>query len=94
MLLEIKEYVQLFTTAASNAVRGAGFDDVEIHSANGCLLDQFIQDVSNQRTDDYGGSIENRSRFLLEVVDAVTQKVGAEKVAVRFSPWSDAEGQS
>ncbi|KAL7283668.1 hypothetical protein ACG7TL_003104 [Trametes sanguinea] len=85
---EIKEYIQLFAKAASNAVHGAGFDGVEIHGANGFLVDEFIQDVSNQRTDEYGGSIENRCRFALEVVDAVSQAVGAKKTAIRLSPWS------
>ncbi|KAI0342347.1 FMN-linked oxidoreductase [Trametopsis cervina] len=84
---EIKEYVRLYTTAASNAVHRAGFDGVEVHAANGYLLDQFIQDVSNKRTDAYGGSIENRARLPLEVLDAVTAKVGAEKVGFRVSPW-------
>lgn len=85
---EISEYVQLFATAASNAVEGAGFDGVEIHGANGYLVDQFLQDVTNQRDDKYGGSIENRVRFGLEVVDAVVHAVGAEKVGIRLSPWS------
>ena len=89
---EIKEYVQLYATAASNAVHGAGFDGVEIHGANGYLIDQFLQDVSNKRTDEYGGSIENRARFALEVVDAVVQKIGAEKTGIRFSPWSTYNG--
>jgi len=84
---EIKQYVQWYADAASNAVHGAGFDGVEIHGANGYLIDQFTQDVSNKRTDDYGGSIENRARFALEVVEAVTKKVGAQKVGIRFSPW-------
>ncbi|KAH6893962.1 NADH:flavin oxidoreductase/NADH oxidase [Coprinopsis sp. MPI-PUGE-AT-0042] len=85
---EIDEYVDLYTTAAKNAIT-AGFDGVEVHSANGYLLDQFLQDVSNNRTDDYGGSIENRSRFALRVVDAVVKAVGADKTGVRLSPWND-----
>lgn len=84
---EIKEYVQLFATAASNAVHKAGFDGVEIHSANGYLPDQFLQDVWNNRTDEYGGSIENRTRFSLEIVDAVTKAVGEKATGIRFSPW-------
>ncbi|KAL6298305.1 NADH:flavin oxidoreductase/NADH oxidase [Sparassis latifolia] len=84
---EIKEYVQLYTTAASNAVHRAGFDGVEVHGANGYLLDQFLQDVSNNRRDKYGGSIENRARFFLEILAAVTAKIGAQKTGVRFSPW-------
>ncbi|TFK37193.1 hypothetical protein BDQ12DRAFT_699175 [Crucibulum laeve] len=86
---EIQEYVQLYAQAAKNAVHGAGFDGVEVHSANGFLLDQFLQDVSNKRTDSYGGSVENRSRFGLQVVDAVVEAVGAEKVGIRLSPWSE-----
>ncbi|KAI0078452.1 NADH:flavin oxidoreductase/NADH oxidase [Panus rudis PR-1116 ss-1] len=84
---EIKEYVQLYATAAANAVNIAGFDGVELHGANGYLIDQFLQDVSNTRTDEYGGSIENRARFALEVIDAVVKAVGAKKIAIRLSPW-------
>ncbi|RDX42074.1 NADH:flavin oxidoreductase/NADH oxidase [Lentinus brumalis] len=85
---EIKEYVQWYGQAASNAVHRAGFDGVELHAANGYLVDQFLQDVSNKRTDEYGGSIENRARFALEVMDAITAAVGQSKVAIRLSPWS------
>ncbi|KAF7341391.1 FMN-linked oxidoreductase [Mycena venus] len=84
---EIKEYLDLYTQAAKNAIE-AGFDGVEIHNANGYLLDQFLQDTSNTRTDDYGGSMENRARFTLEVVGAVSSAIGAERTAIRFSPWS------
>ncbi|KAI0355742.1 NADH:flavin oxidoreductase/NADH oxidase [Trametes cingulata] len=86
---EIKEYVQWYATAASNSVHKAGFDGVEIHGANGYLVDQFLQDVSNKRTDEYGGSIENRARFAIEVVDAVVAAVGESKTAIRLSPWSE-----
>ncbi|KAI0342407.1 FMN-linked oxidoreductase [Trametopsis cervina] len=89
---EIKEYVQFYATAASNAVHRAGFDGVEIHGANGYLVDQFLQDVTNKRTDAYGGSIENRTRFALEVIDAVAAKVGAEKTGIRLSPWGSYNG--
>jgi NADPH2 dehydrogenase len=89
---EIKEFIQLFATAASNAVYKAGFDGVEIHAANGYLVDQFLQDVSNDRTDEYGGSVENRSRFALEVVDAVVKAVGERRTAIRFSPWNTSLG--
>src|ERR1700683_2704122 len=89
---EIKEFVQLHATAASNAVHKAGFDGVEIHGANGYLVDQFLQDVSNNRTDEYGGSVENRARFALETVDAVVKAVGEKKTAIRFSPWSTFQG--
>ncbi|KAH8993133.1 putative NADPH2 dehydrogenase chain OYE2 [Lactarius akahatsu] len=74
---EIKEYVQLYSKAASNAIE-AGFDGVEIHAANGYILDQFLQTVSNERTDEYGGSVENRVRFPLEVIKAVVETVGVE----------------
>ena len=84
-LAEIKEVVQQFRHAAANAIR-AGFDGVEIHGANGYLVDQFIRDGSNQRTDDYGGSIENRGRFALEVVDACVAEIGAGRVGIRLSP--------
>lgn len=89
---EIKEYVQFWATAAANSVQAAGFDGVEIHGANGYLIDQFLQDVSNKRTDEYGGSVENRARFALEIVDAVVAKVGAEKVGLRMSPWGSYGG--
>ena len=72
----------------------AGFDGVELHSANGYLIDQFLQDVSNNRTDEYGGSIENRARFALEVMDAITAAVGQSKSALRLSPWSTYQGPS
>ncbi|TFK62755.1 NADH:flavin oxidoreductase/NADH oxidase [Pluteus cervinus] len=84
----IREFVELYAQAAKNAVFGAGFDGVEIHSANGYLVDQFLQDTCNNRTDEYGGSVENRSRFGLEVVEAVTKAVGEERTGIRISPWS------
>lgn len=89
---EIKDYVGWYAAAAANAVQGAGFDGVEIHGANGYLLDQFLQDVSNTRTDAYGGSIENRARFTLEVVDAVAAAVGESKTAIRLAPWGRYQG--
>jgi len=85
---EIKQFVGYYATAAANAVHGAGFDGVEVHGANGYFIDQFIQTNTNNRTDEYGGSIENRIRFILEVVDAVTKVVGQERTGVRLSPWS------
>jgi NADPH2 dehydrogenase len=89
---EIGEYVQLFATAARNAVLRAGFDGVEIHAANGYLPDQFLQTKTNQRTDSYGGSVENRARFVLEITKAVVNAVGANKVGIRLSPWSTFQG--
>lgn len=83
---EIKQYVADYAQAAKNAIE-AGADGVEIHSANGYLPDQFLHANSNNRTDEYGGSIENRARFLLEVIDAVIDAIGADRVAVRMSPW-------
>ena len=82
---EIPGIIELYRKGAENAL-AAGFDGVEIHSANGYLLDQFLQDGTNQREDIYGGSIENRSRLLLEVIEAVTSVWGAERVGVRLSP--------
>ncbi|BDD57217.1 hypothetical protein MPDQ_004143 [Monascus purpureus] len=84
---EIKETVEEFASAAKRAVE-AGFDGVEIHGANGYLLDQFLHDNVNTRTDEYGGSIANRSRFPLEVIKAVTAAIGAEKVGIRLSPYN------
>lgn len=88
---DIKSFIADYAQAARNAIE-AGFDGVELHGANGYLVDQFIQDVSNKRTDKYGGSIENRSRFAVEVVDALVSAVGADKVGLRLSPWSDFQG--
>ncbi|KAG2370227.1 NADH:flavin oxidoreductase/NADH oxidase [Suillus spraguei] len=88
---EIKEYVATYAAAAKSAIR-AGFDGVEIHGANGYLIDQFMQDVSNERTDEYGGSIENRARFAVEVTDAVVEAVGAERTGFRISPWGTVSG--
>ena len=89
---EIGEYVQWYATAAENAVLRAGFDGVEIHAANGYLPDQFMQTNSNARTDEYGGSIQNRARFVLEVAGACVKAVGAERVGIRFSPWGTHQG--
>ncbi|KAK4218624.1 hypothetical protein QBC37DRAFT_190216 [Rhypophila decipiens] len=89
---EISQKVQEFAAAARNAVLKAGFDGVEIHGANGYLVDQFIQDVTNTRGDEYGGSVENRGRFALEVVKAVADAVGPERVGLRLSPWTTYQG--
>jgi len=83
---EIPAIIDDYKKATRNALE-AGFDGIEIHSANGYLLDQFLQDGSNQRTDTYGGSIENRSRLLFEVIDVVTAIFGADSVGVRLSPY-------
>jgi N-ethylmaleimide reductase len=84
---EIPGVVEAFATGARNAIR-AGFDAVEIHGANGYLIDQFIRDGSNRRTDAYGGPAENRVRFLREVTEAVAGAVGADRVGVRLSPFN------
>ncbi|OAD72716.1 hypothetical protein PHYBLDRAFT_133910 [Phycomyces blakesleeanus NRRL 1555(-)] len=84
---EISQITQTYADAAKNAI-SAGFDGVEIHGANGYLIDQFINTSSNIRTDQYGGSIENRTRFALEVVEGVSKAIGEERTAIRLSPWS------
>ena len=84
---EMASIVEQYRTAAQNA-KAAGFDGVEIHAANGYLLDQFLRDKTNQRTDAYGGSIENRARLLLEVTAAVVQVWGGDRVGIRISPLS------
>ncbi|MEM9510482.1 MAG: alkene reductase [Cyanobacteria bacterium P01_E01_bin.35] len=82
---EIKEIIAQFSSSAANAQQ-AGFDGVELHGAFGYLIDQFLQDGSNQRQDQYGGSVENRARFLLEVVAAVTEVWGSDRVGIKLSP--------
>lgn len=88
---EIEQSIQDFATAARNAI-SAGFDGVECHAANGYLVDQFIQDVSNTRDDEFGGSVENRSRFVNDVLKGIVDAVGAERVGLRISPWSTFQG--
>jgi N-ethylmaleimide reductase len=88
---EVAELVGEFAAAARNA-RLAGFDGVELHAANGFLIDQFLRDGANQRTDHYGGSIENRARFLLELADAAAAVFGADRVGVRVSPHARGDG--
>lgn len=90
---EIAGIVNDFRTAAANAIK-AGFDGVEIHGAHGYLIDAFLRDGSNQRTDQYGGSIENRARFLLEVMQAVINEIGAERAGIRISPVSPVNDSS
>lgn len=86
---EIPAIVEAYRKGAENA-KAAGFDGVEIHGANGYLIDQFLQDSTNKRTDRYGGSIENRARFMMEVADAVTSVWGAERVGMHIAPRGDA----
>ncbi|KAK9462872.1 uncharacterized protein V1516DRAFT_662903 [Lipomyces oligophaga] len=88
---EILEYEDAFVEASKAAIK-AGFDGVEIHGAHGYLVDQFIQDVSNQRTDKYGGSVENRARFALEIVEKVSAAIGPEHTGIRLSPFSQFQG--
>jgi 2,4-dienoyl-CoA reductase-like NADH-dependent reductase (Old Yellow Enzyme family) len=88
---EIPGIVADYRRAAENA-KAAGFDGVEIHGANGYLIDQFLQDSSNHRDDIYGGPVENRARFLLEVTDAVVSVWGADRVGVHLAPRGDAHG--
>jgi N-ethylmaleimide reductase len=92
-LEEIPGIVADFRHAAANAIE-AGFDGVEVHGANGYLLDQFAKDGANQRTDAYGGSVENRARLMIEAVAAVAAEIGAERTGVRLSPVSPANGVS
>ena len=90
---ELPDIAADYAAAASRAI-AAGFDGVEIHSANGYLIDQFIRDGANQRTDEYGGSIENRWRFPLMVARAVAEAVGAERTGIRVSPTGEYNGMS
>lgn len=88
---EIKRLLDDYQNAATNAM-AAGFDGVQIHAANGYLIDQFLRDNSNFRTDQYGGSVENRIRLLLEVTERVVHTIGAERTGVRLSPNGDTQG--
>ena len=90
---ELPGIVEDYRKAARAAI-DAGFDGVEIHAANGYLIDQFLRDGSNKRTDDYGGSIENRTRFLTEVLEAVTSEIGANRTGIRISPVTPANDAS
>ncbi|GMI91929.1 12-oxophytodienoate reductase 2, ARABIDOPSIS 12-OXOPHYTODIENOATE REDUCTASE 2 [Hibiscus trionum] len=85
---EIPQIVNHFRVAARNAIE-AGFDGVEIHGAHGYLIEQFLKDQANDRTDQYGGSLENRCRFALEIVEAVVNEIGADKVGIRLSPYTE-----
>jgi NADPH2 dehydrogenase len=88
---EIDRWVSHYANAARNAV-AAGFDGVEIHGANGYIVDQFLQSITNKRTDKYGGSIENRLRFPLRVLNAVCDAIGPERVGIRMSPFGIVQG--
>jgi N-ethylmaleimide reductase len=90
-LEEIPDIVESFRQAAANAI-AAGFDGVEVHGANGYLLDQFLRETANVRTDAYGGSVENRARPLIEVTAAVAREIGAGRTGMRISPVSPASG--
>ncbi len=92
-LEEIPAIIADFRQAAANAI-AAGFDGVEVHGANGYLLDQFAKDGANHRTDAYGGSVENRARLMLEVAAAVAAEIGPERTGIRISPVSPANGVS
>ncbi len=83
---DIRNTIQEFVHSATLVIR-AGFDGIELHGANGYLLEQFISPVSNQRTDEYGGSVENRCRFILEVAEGVCNAIGKERTGIRFSPY-------
>ncbi|KAF9885688.1 hypothetical protein FE257_012670 [Aspergillus nanangensis] len=84
---EIRDAIGDFAQAAKNAI-AAGFDGVELHGANGYLIDQFIQDGSNRRTDAWGGTVEKRARFALETIQAVVDAIGADRTAIRYSPFN------
>jgi 2,4-dienoyl-CoA reductase-like NADH-dependent reductase (Old Yellow Enzyme family) len=88
-IAEIPAIIEAYRKGAENA-KAAGFDGVEIHGANGYLIDQFLQDSTNHRTDAYGGSIENRARFMMEVTDAVISVWGADRVGMHIAPRGDA----
>jgi len=82
---EVYEVIEKFKQGAINAIK-AGFDGVEIHGANGYLLDQFIHQHTNLRTDEFGGSQQARAKFTLDIVDSIIEAIGADKVGIRLSP--------
>jgi len=90
---ELPAIIDSYRKGAANAI-AAGFDGVEIHGANGYLLDQFLRNGSNHRTDEYGGSIENRARLMLEVSRAIVEEIGAERTGIRISPVTPANDAS
>lgn len=93
LIEEIHETLYDYQTSAKNAMK-AEFDGIEIHAANGYLLDQFLNSHTNIRKDQYGGNIENRCRFILEVVDIISAEIGASKVGIRFSPFGTSHDMS
>ncbi|MFW5426574.1 MAG: alkene reductase [Methylophagaceae bacterium] len=90
-VVEIKDIVGDYRLAAANAIK-AGFDGIEIHAGNGYLIDQFLRRSANKRTDEYGGSIENRIRLAVEVTEAVSDEIGAERVGIRLAPFITQRG--
>ncbi|KXJ96270.1 hypothetical protein Micbo1qcDRAFT_218183 [Microdochium bolleyi] len=88
---DIQDCIEDHRTAARNAIE-AGFDGIQIQGSGGYLADQFFQEVTNKRTDRWGGSLENRARFPLELLQAISQDIGSSKVSIRLSPWSDFNG--
>ncbi|WP_335992164.1 alkene reductase [Pseudoalteromonas sp. CH_XMU1449-3] len=88
---EIKGIVEDYKQAALNAI-AAGFDGVEVHAGNGYLIDQFLRQTSNKRTDEYGGNIENRAKFALQIITAISQAIGPEKTAIRLAPFITQRG--
>ncbi len=88
---DIREIVQDYRVAAANAIK-AGFDGIEIHAGNGYLIDQFLRRSANKRTDEYGGSVENRIRLAVEVIEAVSDEIGAERVGIRLAPFITQRG--
>jgi N-ethylmaleimide reductase len=88
---DIKQAIAEFVTGAKNAI-AAGFDGIELHGANGYLIDQFLNTASNKRTDQWGGSVENRIRFAVEVAKAAAAVIGADRIGMRISPYSVAQG--
>ncbi len=91
--MEIRAIAEDYRKAARNAI-AAGFDGIELHGANGYLIDQFLRTSSNLRTDEYGGSRQNRLRFLREVVNAVADEIGPERTAIRLAPFLTARGMA
>lgn len=90
---EIKDIVADYRQAAANAIE-AGFNGVEVHAGNGYLIDQFLRATSNKRNDEYGGSLENRIRFALEIIKAISNEIGAERTAIRLAPFITQRGMN